>query len=99
MNICCGIPIEELSKNLLSFWKICNQRLKELRKPWAMGDMKQWRIIADINDDPEEVDMDQAVRMQRNGAWRLSGEFPGRANLSITTTGVGPVGWPYGDEL
>lgn len=99
MNICCGIRAEEISQNLLHFFKICDKRLKELRLPWKMGDMKQWRILQDICDDPAEVDMDQAVRMTKAGAWKLSGEFPGRANVPLTTRRVGPSGWPYGDKL
>lgn len=99
INICCGIRAEEISQHLKEFWDICERRLKELRKPWRMGDMKQWRVIQDICNDPVEVDMDQAVRMCNNGAWKLSGEFPGRVNVPLTTSGAGPAKWSYGDEL
>lgn len=99
MNVCCGISVENLSKRLLDFCQICDRRLMELRQPWRMKDMIKWRVLQDICGDPVEVDMDQAVRMSKNGAWRLSGEFPGRVNVPLTTTGIGPSGWPYGDGL
>jgi hypothetical protein len=85
LNVASGLRPQDVPTWMEEFWKAVSKRLKELKNPLQIKDVYRFRILLDPSrDDPITVNPEQAVAMCERGAWRLSGEYPGRANYPLT---------------
>jgi hypothetical protein len=83
LNVCSGLKPEQVNMWLGEFFKVVDKRLEQLKRTERVKDAFRFRIIIDpSHNDPDEVTCEEASEMSARGAWRLSGEFPGRKNNS-----------------
>lgn len=83
LNVCTALRPQDIAVWCDEFFKSVDARLKELRMTERCKDAFRWRVIIDpAHNDPDSVTWDKAKEMQAQGAWRLSGEYPGRKSNS-----------------
>lgn len=85
LNVCSGLRPQDVPSWMEEFFKAVDARLKELKNPLRTKDVWRYRILIDpAHTDPIKPSPEMAHAMCERGAWRLSGEYPGRANYPLT---------------
>ena len=83
LNVATALRPQDIAVWCEEFFKAVDARLKELRRAERCKDAFRWRVIIDpAHDAPESVTTEEAHQMNLKGAWRLSGQYPGRCSNS-----------------
>jgi hypothetical protein len=93
LNVCSGLTPGQVSTWLEEFFKAVDARLGQLKRKERVKDAFRFRIILD----PAHNDPNIWTEAKPLGSFKLSGEFPGRANHNPhdEVEPSAPRGWPY----